>query len=373
MGIKQLMQLINEKASNAVRLLPLERYSGQIVACDASMAMYQFLIATQFSSKQGVSFDLTDSEGNQTGHLLGLFNRTVMFIECGIKPIWVFDGKPPVMKSGELEKRKKAKEQAKEQMELAQEEGKLEEVVKFKQRTVSLTTGMQQDAQDMLRLMGVPVVLAPCEAEAQCAFLVKSGRAHAVASEDMDSLTHGSAYLLRGFNSKKEPIKEISLEDVLGALALTQDEFIDLCILLGCDYTEHIEGVGPVTAFKLISQHRDLERVMQAIHSHPKKKYRVIGEFNYQGAREMFRNPEVSESQGELKWTQPDTEAMNRFLVEQKGFSAARVETGVKKLILAHKKPTQMTMETFFGKPLVSKRKPPSPASNKKLKGNRRK
>lgn len=373
MGIKKLMQLINERASNAVRLLPLERYSGQTVACDASMAMYQFLIATQFSSKQGVSLDLTDSEGNQTAHLLGLFNRTVMFIECGIKPIWVFDGKPPVMKGGELERRKKAKEEAKEQMELAQEEGRLEEVIKFRQRTVTITTEMRQDAQDMLQLMGVPVVLAPCEAEAQCAFLVKNGRAHAVASEDMDSLTHGSTYLLRGFNSKKEPIKEISLGDVLGALELTQDEFIDLCILLGCDYTEHIEGIGPVTALKLISQHRDLEGVMRAIHSHPKKKYRVIGEFNYQGAREMFKNPEVSELQGDLKWVKPDPEAMNRFLVEQKGFSAARVEAGIRKLVLAHQKPTQMTMETFFGKPLVSKRKAPAPSSNKKLKGNCRK
>jgi flap endonuclease-1 len=54
--------------------------------------------------------------------------------------------------------------------------------------------------------MGVPVIEAPIEAEAQCAELVKMGLAFGTASEDMDSLTFGTHFLLRGFNSKKEPI-----------------------------------------------------------------------------------------------------------------------------------------------------------------------
>jgi len=55
---------------------------------------------------------LTDSEGNKTGHLVGLFNRTIMLMSNGIQPCWVFDGKPPQFKSGELAKRRKAKEEA---------------------------------------------------------------------------------------------------------------------------------------------------------------------------------------------------------------------------------------------------------------------
>ena len=107
MGIAKLMQLIQEKAPRAVKQINLDLLTGKVVACDASMAIYQFLIATQSFSKMGVPgvSELRDNEGNLTGHLVGLFHRTVQFMECGVKPVWVFDGKPPELKSGELEKR----------------------------------------------------------------------------------------------------------------------------------------------------------------------------------------------------------------------------------------------------------------------------
>lgn len=77
--------------------------TGKVIACDASMAIYQFLIATQ-SLKQGMGIgELRDAEGNLTGHLVGLFHRTIQFLENGVKPIWVFDGKPPDLKSFVLE------------------------------------------------------------------------------------------------------------------------------------------------------------------------------------------------------------------------------------------------------------------------------
>jgi len=114
---------------------------------------------------------------------------------------------------------------------------------------------MIEDCKKMLRLAGVPVIEAPGEAEAQCAAMVKAGKAYATATEDMDALTFGiimnpkqalkflgTKYLLRGFNNKKEPIIEISYEDMLQELEMTYDEFIDLCILCGCDYLETIDG-----------------------------------------------------------------------------------------------------------------------------------
>lgn len=36
---------------------------------------------------------------------MGMFYRTIRMIDNGVKPCYVFDGKPPDMKSGELEKR----------------------------------------------------------------------------------------------------------------------------------------------------------------------------------------------------------------------------------------------------------------------------
>ena len=91
--------------------------TGKTVAIDASMSIYQFLIAMQTfsqSGKGGVG-ELRDESGNQTAHLVGIFHRTIMFLENGIKPIWVFDGKPPDMKSKELDKRTEMKEKAEEE------------------------------------------------------------------------------------------------------------------------------------------------------------------------------------------------------------------------------------------------------------------
>lgn len=78
-------------------------------------------------------------------------------------------------------------------------------------RTVRVTKEMTADAKRLVKLMGAAVIEAPCEAEAQCAEIVKHDLAFATATEDMDALTFGTKYLLRGFNSKKEPVCQIDL------------------------------------------------------------------------------------------------------------------------------------------------------------------
>lgn len=229
---------------------------------------------------------------------MGLFNRTIMMLEHGVKPAWIFDGRPPKLKNGELAKRKKVKEEAKDKMEEANEVGNLEDALKFKTRTVSLTKKMKEDAMTMLKLMGMPVIEAPCEAEAQCAALCKAGKVFATVSEDLDSLTFGSKILLRGLNSKKEPITEVNYDEMLKGLDLTHQQFVDMCILCGCDYTETVEGVGPVTAYKLIKQYNDIESVLKFLekeneNENKKKKYRIPNNFYYQDSRELFYKPEV--------------------------------------------------------------------------------
>ena len=185
----------------------MEMLTGKTVAVDASMAMYQFLIATQtFSQGRPGIGELTDEDGNLTGHLVGIFHRTIQFFENGIKPIWVFDGKPPDMKSGELGKRKELKEKAEEERKQAEDAGDWEKAKQMAGRSIRVTPQMTEDAKKLVTLMGAACVQAPGEAEAQCAELVKKGYAFATATEDMDALTFGTNILLRGFNSKKEPI-----------------------------------------------------------------------------------------------------------------------------------------------------------------------
>ena len=363
MGIKQLMHLINEKAQIAVKRMPIERYSGQIVACDASVAIYQFIAATQYSKNNQLS-TLTDNEGNLTAHLVGLMNRTILLLENHIKPIWVFDGKPPTLKLGELSRRKKLKEEAKEQLDIATEEGKAEDIEKFAKRHLNVTKEMVEDAKEMIKFMGVPIVEAPSEAEAECAALVKVGKAHAVASEDMDNLAFGANYLLRGFNSKKEPIIEIDYNAVLQELGLSKEEFVDMCILLGSDYTEHIEGIGPATGYNLIKQHRTIENTLDFIHG--AKKYKVPDNFDYATARNLFNDPEVN-VEFEFNWKSCNEDELRDFLIQKKNFSEKRVTDAIARLKKQHGKPTQMVLENFFGKATVIKRKTPEPQPSKKI------
>lgn len=75
--------------------------------------------------------------------------------------------------------------------------GTTEEVDRYSKRTVRMSTQHKEDCKELLQLMGVPVVEAPCEAEAQCAALARDGKVWAVASEDMDALTFRAPILVR--------------------------------------------------------------------------------------------------------------------------------------------------------------------------------
>ena len=154
--------------------------------------------------------------------------------------------------------------------------------------------------------------------------MVKDGLAFATASEDMDTLTFGSNYLLRGFNSKKEPIVQIELAQVLEGFEMDMDKFIDLCILCGCDYTTNIHGVGPVKAFRYMQECGTIENVIKRIEKNnddpsKKKKYYIPDTFFYKEARQLFHYPDVNKDVDQirhlLKWDKAEEELLKEFLV----------------------------------------------------------
>lgn len=168
-----------------------------------------------------------NESGETTSHLMGMFYRTLRIVDNGIKPLYVFDGAPPKLKSGELAKRFQRKNEATEAHEEAKETGTAEEVEKFSRRTVRVTREHNDECKRLLTLMGVPYIVAPTEAEAQCAVLAKAGKVYAAASEDMDTLCFDSPILLRHLTfseQRKEPIQEFHLDRVLAGLGMEQDQ-----------------------------------------------------------------------------------------------------------------------------------------------------
>eukprot|EP00033_Pygsuia_biforma_P003130 GCRY01003437.1.p1 GENE.GCRY01003437.1~~GCRY01003437.1.p1 ORF type:complete len:374 (-),score=109.09 GCRY01003437.1:219-1340(-) len=373
MGIHGLSTLIQDQCPETVKENEPKNYFGRKIAIDCSMALYQFLIAMQHGT-----IGFTDESGETTSHLIGLFHRSIGLLTKGIKPVYVFDGKPPEMKSGELLKRKERNQEAQESLAKAKEEGRTEDVEKFAKRTIRVTRQHNDEAKELLRLMGIPFVEAPCEAEAQCAALNKAGKVYATATEDMDSLTFGTPILLRNMTyseAQKKPVKEYRIDQVLEGMQLTQAQFIDMCILCGCDYTSSIRGIGPVTALKLIRKHGSLEEILKNIDT---SKYQVPDPFPYEQVRDLFVNPEVTDPEEiKLSWRDPDEEGLMKFLVDEKNFSADRVRSGIEKIKKCKTSSVQNRLTSYFGQPTVvpNKRKAEEVAKNKnaKKKGPRRK
>ena len=186
--------------------------------------------------------------------------------------------------------------------------------------------------------------------------------AFATATEDMDALTFGTNYLLRGFNSKKEPIIQICLKEILDGFGMNHTEFIDLCILCGCDYTQSIGGMGPTTAFKFMKEHGDIETVLSKVKElnedeKRKKKYIIPEPFLYEKSRIAFVSPDVWKDEDELKkhivFTKPQEEEIKDWLLNKKGFAENKVNSGMERLLKCQVKKNQMRLDNFFKKSSV--------------------
>ncbi|MCW4047285.1 MAG: flap endonuclease-1 [Candidatus Bathyarchaeota archaeon] len=329
----------------------LEDLAGKTIAIDAYNALYQFLAII----RQPDGTPLKDSTGKVTSHLSGLLYRTSNLIEIGIKPVYVFDGTPPVLKHETLERRQQIKIEAAIHLEKAIAKGDTAKARMLAQATTTLKDYMKQDAHTLLNLMGLPWVQAPSEGEAQAAHMTKRGDADYTASQDYDSLLFGAPKLVRNVaisGRRKLPSKNIyidvipeviTLDDTLKTCEITHQQLIDVAILIGTDFNpDGIKGLGPKTALKLIKQYGTLENALPHIKN---------AEFPHppQSIREIFLHPQVTDDY-KLEWKEPDVEGIVNFLVRQKDFSEDRVRKAIEKMQQgAQKLRGKTTLEKWFG------------------------
>lgn len=167
-------------------------------------------------------------------------------------------------------------------------------IAKLKKQTAPITKEIKDDAKKIVKLMGMACFEADGEAETLCAELAIKGHVDAVLTEDTDVLVYGTPVFL-AFKRKKlweGTLTIVEYHHILEALELNEDEFRDLCILMGCDYNNKGKGIkrftktgkptglGWVTAFELIKKHRRLEDVENYIVD--------ATEMNYRRCRDLF-------------------------------------------------------------------------------------
>ena len=306
------------------RQIALGDLAGKTLAVDAHGDLYQFLALIRL--RDGTP--LKDSQGRVTSHLSGLFFRTTRLIaEHRLKLVFVFDGVPPPEKKAELARRRAVKAEFEKAREEALARGDLEDAYAKATMTSKLTREMVAEARELLGLLGLPVVQAPSEGEAQAAHMALRGDVWAAASKDYDTLLFGAPRLLRFLTiSGKEflPSKGqfcplipevIELETQLAAWGISREGAIDLALLIGTDFNDGVRGIGPKKALALVKKHERIESMPEEIRE-------AVGDVT--PLRSLYLSPAATDDY-DIEFTDPDREGIVRFLCDERQFSRERV------------------------------------------------
>ena len=244
--------------------ITLNNLKGKILVVDAYNNLYQYIS----SIRQRDGSLLVDSKGKVTSHLVGMFSRATTMMGKGLKLAFVFDGESPKLKKEERTRRNIIKINAEKKYNEAKTKKDIDLMKKYASRTSRLTTEMVEESKRLANALGLPVIDAPSEGEAQAAYMVSKGDAFAIVSQDYDSLLYGADKVIQNLTiseRKKKPntltyqtIKPriISLEDTLNNLGIDMEQLIVLAILVGTDYNcGGIKGIGPKKALDLVKKH----------------------------------------------------------------------------------------------------------------------
>lgn len=288
MGIRGLNNIIKKYSPECTTNKNIGHYKNSIFAIDCSILIYKFRYASKV----------------ENAHLIGIANRVKFYMMNDILPVFVFDGIPPEAKKNTIEKRQNAKYKLYERLEEIakvvpendEHKATLDaEMEKIKNQLIIVKKHHIDDCKELLEKSGIPYINAPEDAEKYCAFLQKNNFVDFTVTDDTDAMTFGCSKILKT-NINKDII-EIDLNKLLEDFKMTHEMFIDYCILSGCDYTDTLNQIGPVTAFNLIIKHQSIENFLELNQNKNKDT------FDFLTARKIFKNfdYELPESKFKLK------------------------------------------------------------------------
>lgn len=320
----------------------LSAFKGKWVAVDTSLYLHKY----------------KHSYGTQW---LNAFVRLVQsFRRNGVHCVFVMDGSPPVEKEAERAKRQRTRDKTKQEIAdyiawvnlyddggpmppgalEAYKDGRRREqrrankrflvdmarsgadesvtesmVAEYLRREIARkqSASVTVDSQDYvlmqraLDIMGVPYCTAPTEAEKMCAWLCRDARVHAVLTEDTDVLAYKAPLSLRNINLANDTCVSMVYNEILEALQLNDQAFLDLCIMCGTDYNPNISRIGAVKSYALLTRHGSIEEI--AINENLDTSV-----LNVARVRELFTEFDTHRYPGDIRdGTQPDILALDMF------------------------------------------------------------
>jgi len=317
---------------------------GKTLAVDASNVFYQFVS----SIRQPDGTPLSDSRGRVTSHLVGLFSRIPNLIGKGIKLCFVFDGKAPELKKRERERRHTLKVRAAEKYEEAKEREDIEAMGKYARQVSMINSDMIEEAKELIKALGIPVVQAPSEAEAQAAYMCRKKDVWAVASQDYDALLHRAPRVVMNLTlSQRKRLPSggyvkvtpelVEFNKLLDKLEITDDQLIVLAILVGTDYNvKGVKGIGPKKALQLVQSGKSFDEIFSSLDV----------KFDWKEIFDLFKNMAVTDDY-KIEFGDIDEQKIKEILVEEHDFSKERVESTLKKL-KEYMNPEQTGLNKWF-------------------------
>jgi flap endonuclease-1 len=259
MGIKNLTSFLMEHCPNAIKQTQLFELRGKKVAIDVSIWLYRFKY-----------------KGNK---LIPKFFEQINRLRMNdITPVYIFDGIPPEQKKEVINNRKNKLLDKKNKIDALKKElednndlSKVSEIQHkintIDNKIISVTKDDIYQIKYLFDLLNIKHIQAQGEADLLCSKLCTNNIVDFVISEDMDLLTSGTKILVRDFNIYNNKITLYNLDMILEQLNITYDKWVELCIMLGCDYLKRINGVGPKKSFRYIKESNNIDDIVSDLKS----------------------------------------------------------------------------------------------------------
>uniref|UniRef100_A0A673GLQ7 DNA repair protein complementing XP-G cells n=1 Tax=Sinocyclocheilus rhinocerous TaxID=307959 RepID=A0A673GLQ7_9TELE len=259
--------------------------------------------------------------------------------------------------------------------ELQCEQMSLREQQQQQERSSTTVTGqMYQESQELLRLFGVPFIVAPMEAEAQCAVLDHLDQTHGTITDDSDIWLFGGRQVYKNFFNQNKYVEHYQSVDMQNQLGLDRTKMINLAYLLGSDYTEGIPGVGYVTGMEILNEFpgSGLEPLVQLSKwwteaqenkklaanrkdTKVKKKLRNLQlhpGFPNPAVAQAYLQPTVDQSDASFGWGHPHLELIKEYpscYLHRFGWSSRKTEETLQPVLKQlQSQQTQLRIDSFF-------------------------
>lgn len=333
MGIKKLHDLIKKYAFDVYEEVNIAEYAFEKIAIDLSLYMCKFKCVAG------------DRWINSFLNLVTCLRRND--VHC----VFIFDSNAPPEKEKEREKRKESKENLKYKVSELEEALDLyitnkevnstfsrfyekngninasilhpekdveydiellqDEIKKKKQQIIEIS---QEDiilVKQLFDILKIPYYQAPNEAETMCADLCKRGLVSAVLSEDTDVIAYGCPNFLFKIETLSGKCTRINYHKLLSLLDVNDEQFLDLCIMCGCDYNKNIPKIGFDRSYKFIQKYGNIENVKDELNVD-------VSMLIHERCRELFRCYEKDLLTRIPFCGKPDFNELERFMIHHK-------------------------------------------------------